>query len=364
MTIDSLSIVAPVYKVDDGIPSPQTRLSYRSAFSLFLKHIGKDNNKQADLDSLRQTPPRLLEAQIIDYIHFLAEEKHYGRASINVPVSAILHFFEMNDVMLNKRKIKRFLPEDVSDHNSDRPYTNEEIQQMLLKCDERARVVILLMASTGMRIGAVPALQIGHLIKIPEHNLYKITVYANFPRARYYCFSTPECAAAIDSYLSYRRRFGDPLAKTAPLIREQFEIKDPFAAANPRPIAHRTIVYIIEEILKRSGLKTKEVMRSHGLRKRAITLMIKAKVDYSTREFLVGHKVSRGLDVSYDRTSEEDRLSEFLRAVDYLTICSENRLKNKIHQLESEHSAEWKQLKEQINELKRLIEPAATAATE
>jgi len=63
--------------------------------------------------------------------------------------------------------------------------------------------------------------------------------------------------------------------------------------------------------------------------------MIKAKVDYNTREYLVGHKMSRGLDVNYDRTSEEDRLAEYLKAVDLLTINSENRLKKKIHQLES-----------------------------
>lgn len=54
-------------------------------------------------------------------------------------------------------------------------------------------------------------------------------------------------------------------------------------------------------------------MRAHGFRKFAISTMIKAKVDYNSREYLVGHKMSRGLDVNYDRTSEEDRLLEFLK---------------------------------------------------
>lgn len=190
------------------------------------------------------------------------------------------------------------------------------------------------MASTGMRLGAVPDLQIGNLEKIPQYNLYKILVYANFPSDRHYSFCTPECAAAIDSYLAYRKRFGDPLKKTAPLIREQFEINDPFIAANPKPIAERTISYIIEGILKRSGMKSKDVMRSHGFRKFAITQMIKAKMEYGTREYLVGHKHSRGLDVNYDRTTEEDRLAEYLKAIDLLTLHSENRLKRKIHHLE------------------------------
>ena len=68
------------------------------------------------------------------------------------------------------------------------------------------------------------------------------------------------------------------------------------------------------------------------------------------------HRHSRGLDVNYDRTTEEDRLQEYLKAIDLLTINLENRLKTKIHQMESQHSAEWNQLKEQMAELKKVLE--------
>ena len=268
---------------------PRTRLRYRSAFSLFMRHCKIEDS---DLSSLVQKHPRLIEAQIIGYIRFLAEEKRYTRGSIAAAIATVYHFFEMNDVLLNKNKVNRFLPEDETDH-TDRAYTHEEIQQMLLKCDERTRVIILLMTSTGMRIGAVYALQIGNLERIPEYDLYRILVYANFPRSRYYTFCTPECAAAIDSYMAYRKRFGDPLEKRAPLIREQFEINDPFTAANPKPISERTVGFIITEILKRSGLRSKDVTRAHGFRKFAISTMIKAKVDYNTRGYLVGRVHTR-----------------------------------------------------------------------
>lgn len=85
--------------------------------------------------------------------------------------------------------------------------------------------------------------------------------------------------------------------------------------------------------------------------------MIKAKVDSGIREYLVDHKKSRGPDVNYDRTTEEDRLQEYLKAVDLLTINPENRLKIEIHKLKSEHSAELNQLKAQMNELRRQIQP-------
>lgn len=339
-----------IYSVEDGLASIRTKERYRDAFKLFLKYC-----QLVDAAPLLVENPRLLEDRIIGYIRYLDQVKHLVRGTITISVCAIFHFFEMNDVLLNRRKINKFMPESITTHD-DRAYTHEEISQILLKCDERSRVMILLMASSGMRIGALESLQIGHLSKMPEYSLYKITVYANSPKDRYYTFCTPECAAAIDSYLAYRQRFGDPLKKTAPLIREEFDIYDKLKCAYPKAVSYRGILWLMTDLLARAGFPTRgEIMRSHGFRKFAITQMIKAKVDYDSREYLVGHRGSRGLGVNYDRTTEEDRLTEYLRAVDLLTIHSENRLKNKIQKLESEHSAEWKQLKEQMNELRDLL---------
>jgi integrase len=341
-----------VYDVEDGLASERTKERYRVAFRLFLEYC------QCDSHSLLDENPRRLEDRIIGYIRFLDQVKHQARGTINISVCAIFHYFEMNDIVLNKRKITRFVPpnESVKD---DRAYTHEEIAQILLHCDERARMMILLMASTGMRIGALDGIKLGHLENIEEYHLYKIQVYANSQKDRYYTFCTPECAAAIDSYLTYRQRFGDPLKKTSPLIREQFDIYDKLQCTYPKPVSYRGILWIVTNLLERSGFQTKgEIMRSHGLRKFAITQMVKAKVDYAAREYLVGHKRSRGLDVNYDRTSEEDRLAEYLKAVDLLTIDPANRLRLEIRQLRSEHSEEWNALKREMMELKRLIQPS------
>jgi hypothetical protein len=70
-------------------------------------------------------------------------------------------------------------------------------------------------------------------------------------------------------------------------------------------------------------------MRTHGLRKLAITQMKHAHLDFNDREYLVGHKHSRGLDIHYDRTTEEDRLTEYVKAIPLLTIDPTQRLKQK-----------------------------------
>ena len=85
----------------------------------------------------------------------------------------------MNDVILNWKKIKKFNKRERTDNSingKDRPYTHKEIQQILEYADERAKCAFTLLASTGIRIGALPSMKIGDLEKID--NLYKVTVYA------------------------------------------------------------------------------------------------------------------------------------------------------------------------------------------
>jgi hypothetical protein len=76
---------------------------------------------------------------------------------------------------------------------------------MIGKAITRDKMIVLLMASTGMRIGALAPLTIGslHKIDVKEYSshIYKIIVYEGEPE-QYYTFTTFECAAAIDDYLT------------------------------------------------------------------------------------------------------------------------------------------------------------------
>jgi integrase len=347
------------YPVTDGLQSPHTISAYRLTFNHFLDQTVHTHDLQVMLDY----SPRIIESMIIEHVKHLRDVEKLSHKSIQVHCAAIFHFFDMNDVILNRRKIKRFLPPDESSP-SDRAYSHEEIVKILSKCDERSRVIILLMVSTGMRIGALPGLQIGDIasVRIDNSNskLYKMWVYARSRKDRYYTFCTPECAAAIDSYLDYRKRFGEELKDKTPLIREQFNIDNPFTIQSAKLRSERTIIYAVEQVLKRSGVnKTGEVMRSYGFRKFYVSQMIKVNVNYNAREYLVGHRQSRGLDQSYDRTSEEDRLTEYAKAIDLLTISPEHRLQKKVKQLEVEQSVnaeEFKRLKAEIDEIRKVIE--------
>jgi hypothetical protein len=70
-------------------------------------------------------------------------QKKYARSTVNSRVSAILYFFDNNEIELNKRKIRRYYQPDES-VNDDRPYSIGEIQQILSVCDLRMKAMILL----------------------------------------------------------------------------------------------------------------------------------------------------------------------------------------------------------------------------
>ncbi len=74
-------------------------------------------------------------------------------------------FCEMNDITLNWRKINKLLPYG-SGNAADEAYTREQIKKMLEYSDLRAKIPILFMASSGMRLGGFVGLGDGDICAI------------------------------------------------------------------------------------------------------------------------------------------------------------------------------------------------------
>jgi integrase len=138
-----------IYDVTEGLRSEHTKKAYANAFNHFLDVTIKNR------DLLLDTKHSALEPKIIDHITQLKDVEGLSYRSTMVRLSAIFRFFEINAYDdLKRRKIKRFLSEDESDfYSRDRPYSVTEIEKILDKCDVRDRVGVLIMLSSGMRIG-------------------------------------------------------------------------------------------------------------------------------------------------------------------------------------------------------------------
>jgi integrase len=245
---------------------------------------------------------------------------------------------------------------------NDRPYNRDEIARMLEKADQRSRIIILLMCSSGLREGAIHLLKLSHLEKLSE--IYKITVYKNF-REEYITFCSLECTKAIDDYLDFRQRYGEKLKSYSPLIREQFDKTDPVKCANPKEVGRRAIANMIWRLIVDSGVREKknivrgqkkilhDVMQSHGLRKFFNTQIIVNGINPIYAEAMMGHRQGLAMD-SYVKPTVAQMLDEYLKVVESVTIDPSLRLKKEVQSLKQEVNR-FNRLDKEIEELKQKI---------
>jgi integrase len=164
----------------NAIKSPATRTAYNVSIRRYLNHI-----KQKSMDDLlahSNTNPRYIESQIIDYIMSL-RNSGVSYATIQFLVAPIFTFYQLNDVILNRKKVSRYLGE-YKRVVKDGAYTTEQIQQMLQTADIRMRVIILILASTGARVGSLPGLVLGNLTKSPDQKVFRIIFYEGTNKQR------------------------------------------------------------------------------------------------------------------------------------------------------------------------------------
>ena len=125
------------------------------------------------------------------------------------------------------------------------------------------------MASSGVRIGAIPSMTICHLEK--RGDLYKINVYKGQKgKGQYYTFCTPECARAIDSYLELRKRCGEKITptSTSPLFRKDFDTDLHEHARNAvHPWSRESIIMALRKLSILNGLLVVDHVNPSGNRK-------------------------------------------------------------------------------------------------
>ncbi|MGN6630256.1 MAG: hypothetical protein ACTHKJ_10365, partial [Candidatus Nitrosocosmicus sp.] len=183
-----------------SLKSDHTKLKYDTCLQKYLKH-SYNSNVESLFDVLSKDP-KVIENDIIQQLIEM-RKNDFSFSTISVYVSALYHFFSINDIILNRKKMSKFIGEQNNKYEY-RSYTREEISDLLSLCDERGKVIVLLMASTGIRVGGIPELKLKHLKRCQIDNnlhIYQIQVYASSKKYTYKTYCTPECAQAIDKYL-------------------------------------------------------------------------------------------------------------------------------------------------------------------
>ena len=343
-----------------SLASKYTRRTYEHAFKKFVRFVGLETDPAKYKKITTEYDSKALENIIKNYI-IDAKEKGRSQASLHIDCAAIKHFFEMNDVeikwtkKLDKFKNMKLSRDEIADKHQqtvaveDRAYTMEEVREAFNRCkDIRAKVMISILASTGIRKGAFFYLRLRNLEPIDEHQIYKITVYEGEGPDEYFTFCTPECRREIDKYLDYRQRNGEILKPESPLIREQFNVaRRTIKTAKPHFLGEGGVNRIMQMALEvDSGIRERKkiperqkrpVSLSHGFRKFFETVAINNGVSVLYVRRLLGQKT--GLEDSYFKPTWKellegnDKVHGYLSIIDELTINEENKLQKEIHEL-------------------------------
>jgi integrase len=210
---------AAYFQFVNSLRSKETKIHYTNWLADFLNYLNLSCDKVLELDSNQ------LQQEIINYTIDMGDNRKLSPSSIRSHISAIQTFLIINDFGgINWIKVKKFAGEfyKVAD---DRPYTRDEIKQLVDAAhSSRDRAIILLLSSSGIRVGGLVRLQLKHLIPNNKYGIYQIDVYKK-SREAYTTFCTPESRDAIDLYLDWRRKLGERLTPESPLFRVEFDTR-------------------------------------------------------------------------------------------------------------------------------------------
>jgi Phage integrase family len=184
--------------------------------------------------------------------------------------------------------------------------------------------MIALMASSGMRRGALPHLRLRDIQKIERYGILKFNVYKK-EQESYITYCTPECTQLIGQHLKWRERLGEKFTPNTPLFRLVFDTT--LEVNRPKPIQSEAIARRINQLLQDSevristGSKRTEIMETHGLRKFFKTTCINAGMHPLYSEYLMGHK--SGLTKSYFKPTDTELLEGNEKALGYVSVIND-----------------------------------------
>lgn len=310
--------------------------------------------REAGIKAIEKLDPKLLQKKIVDYtIRMKNEGRSYSTQ--NNAISALQKFAVVYDIAgINFKHIRQYMGENVVNHQ-DRPYSKEELQKMIEIATPRMKAIILLMLSSGCRVGALPLLRFGDLKKHENEGLYQISVYASSRKDVYTTFCSIEATKAIDNMLELRRSKGEAITPDSPLFRADLE-------GEVRPITKNAINQRMFTLLRQTGIRTPSknryqrqgTMLTHSFRKLANTAFVRAGLKPVVTEKLLGHNV--GLQANYLRLGDDELLQEYLKALDLLTVSEEKELRVKVQNLQMKNDQLVELLRNKVAALERANE--------
>jgi hypothetical protein len=332
--------------------APQTKQLYSRWIQNFMEYCKTmEPDKLLKLGTVRQIEDRV--------IAWLGSLKDSGKATatMRTALACVVFFYSSNRVKLDSKFIARRIPKKPAlPHRSP---TKEEVAAIIEAAGLRGKALVGVLASTGIRLGAIPPLKIRHRRKVKpdelEHhdcsckdrsqplrfNGYLLNVYEG-EEEHYFTFISEESSKWLDTYQKMRENAGETLKPNSPLFREEFDIEKSDVVKEPSSckeiglqsaLSRLAISAGAKPIVKKDkkihqGAHRNEWKNVHGYRMFFSTAATNAGVNFSFKELMLGHHLN--LEKSYydsnNPRSVHAALAEYLKMQDAVTLFSNSRI--------------------------------------
>ena len=301
-------MVTPYQLFYESLKTEATKRVYRIHIEKFFEHAQTDYDKLVLLS--KEEISELVYNYVIHLKDLTTKTQVPSPNSYGNYLSPIQTFLEQNDILLNWKKIKRLCPKKIPTANQ-LPYTDKDIRELLESTTSiRNKAFIHFMASSGVRVGAIPTLQIQDVKPIEEGAI--VTIYRDSTEEYRTCL-TPEAYTYLKKYLSQRLDKDDESVL--------FTRKD-----NLTPLNETSAKDVIRHVRKQAKLSidngrksTKGKSQNHAFRKRFEICLASSDLQSKFIEYLMGHFTAQ--DRYYFRgVSDESLYSQFKRGIPALTI--------------------------------------------
>jgi Phage integrase family len=379
----------PVTDVFADCKSKSTRTKYPKRLKKFFEYlqlpgVDADEQGQAFLDNARRDPD-YANRTIREYI--LENRRRVDAGEITAgtlkalftPIKMFCDGYDDVTASVNWKHIKKGMPTP-EQYSDDRAPTVEEIKKLLEYPDRRIKPIVLIMLSSGMRIGSFDGLQWKHIKPITNAKDEVIAARLQVVKSKqgpYRTFITPEAYHEIVKYMEFRKMWGEKISDDSWVLRNDFKTADikrrkrpPSSeeeddrgglngrAERPRQLKVSGINRVLVRALYEEGLretleegeKRHEWKSAHGFRKFFETTVSYAGMHGLTFEMLMGHKT--GLTANYMRPTEDMLLQEYVKVVPALTISEELAQRKNVAVLKQQQEDLEQRYQEKFEEMK------------
>lgn len=338
---------------ENAIDSKATLKLYVGGLKNYMKFVGFETR----YDDYVNLDPKLIDRHLEDFVMFHASRGVKG-SSVRGYLKPVYLFLDVNRIQYYPKAINRLIPKDKTKKGGEKPFTDEEIQNMIDYTNEsRTKALVLFFASIGGRSAVLtdPILKFKHLFSMP-YGCKAVLCYAGSDE-EYWAFLTPESSKALEVYRDERIKNGENITPESPLfvIRKKNRFKDETYLSIP---ALNSIFFNLERKAPLERIKTgnrydKAMM--YGFRKRFNTILkINNEVNSNIAEKLMAHK--NGLDGVYLKPTREECFAEFIKAIPELTVSKAEKLSLKLNKIESEKDLRIQELESKMSEVLKLLE--------